>query len=52
MTRDRRGEQHLRELRADHRPPGVEPVDDDAGDQAEEREWHELAEREDPDRER
>src|SRR5436190_6210648 len=49
---DRGGEDHLRQLRADNGSPGVEPVDDDAGDQAEERERHELAERENPDRDR
>src|SRR6266566_5793496 len=46
---DCRGEHHLRELGADDRPPRIEPVDHDAGDQAEERERHELAERQDSD---
>jgi hypothetical protein len=50
--RNGRGKQHLCDLRADHRPPRVEPVDDDPGDEAEERERHELAEGEDADRDR
>src|SRR6266511_1347558 len=49
---DRRREKHLRHLSADHGSPRVEPVHDHARHKAEERERHELAERQDPDRDR
>ena len=49
---DQARERHLRGLRPDHRPPRVEPVDDDACEEAEDREREELRDGEDADGDR